>query len=104
MSKRRSLRVGANAARQISEIDEWWRVNRTASSRLFVEELSQAYELVRYQPDIGRPVIGAKSNRVRRIRLRRSRYHVYYQESDDGEAIEVLAVWHTNRGSGPDLR
>jgi plasmid stabilization system protein ParE len=100
---RRILRVGRSAAAQISEIAAWWRVNRPAAPSLFVDELSRAYDLIRHQPNVGQPVVGAKSDRLRRIHLLRSRHHLYYQESEDGDAVEVLAVWHTSRGTDPDL-
>ncbi len=103
MSERRRLHESRTAARQIDTIDDWWRTNRTAAPTLFLDELNGAYGLIRYQPDIGQQVTGAKSNRVMRVFLLRSRYHVYYQESEDSEAIEVLAVWQASRGSEPDL-
>ena len=103
MSHRRALRVGVTEAKQIAEIAQWWRVNREAAPQLFLDELRQAYELVRHQPQVGQPVVGAKSDRIRRVYLRRSHYHLYYQESEDGAAIDVLAVWHTSRGTAPDL-
>ena len=103
MTGRRILRVGRAAAAQISEIAQWWRVNRPASPGLFVDELSGAYDLIRHQPKVGQPVVGAKSDRVRRVHMLRSRYYLYYQESETGDAIEVLAVWHSSRGTDPDL-
>jgi plasmid stabilization system protein ParE len=87
----------------MAEIAEWWRANRPGAPQLFLDELRQAYELVRHQPHVGQSVVGAKSNRIRRVHLLRSRYHLYYQESEDGAAIDVLAVWHTSRGGEPDL-
>ena len=103
MTRRRILRLSQSAARQVSEIAEWWQVNRAAATSLFVDELGSAYNLIRHQPSAGQLVLGAKSDRVRRVHLRRSRYHLYYQESDNGDAIEILAVWHTSRFGGPDL-
>ncbi len=38
---------------------------------------------------------------VRRLLLRATRYHVYYRVRD--ETLEVLAVWHATRGTGPGL-
>jgi len=29
------------------------------------------------------------------------RYQLYYALSEDETTIQVLAVWHTSRGSGP---
>lgn len=103
MSRRRRIRVASAAARQIADICDWWRAYRPAAPTLFLGELDLAYELIRYQPDVGQRVTGAGSKRIRRVGLGRSGYHVYYQPSEDGAAIEVLAVWHARRGRGPDL-
>ena len=103
MTNRRHVRESRSAAQQIDAIDDWWRINRPAVPNLFLDELATAYGLIRSLPDIGQKVSGAKSDLVRRILLRRSRHYVYYQESDDNEAIEVLAIWHTSRARKPDV-
>jgi plasmid stabilization system protein ParE len=61
----------------IRTIDDWWRENRRASPDLFLDELSNAFEMLARAPQIGRlyrrsPVAG-----TRRILLRGTRYHVY---------------------------
>jgi len=38
---------------------------------------------------------------IRRLILPRTRYHVYYRVA--GQVLEILAVWHAVRGSGPGL-
>jgi len=38
---------------------------------------------------------------IRRIRLRRTRYYLYYRLADD--LIEIVALWHTSRGSPPPI-
>jgi hypothetical protein len=38
---------------------------------------------------------------VRRLLLRATRYHVYYRVRE--ETLEVLALWHATRGTGPGL-
>jgi plasmid stabilization system protein ParE len=52
-------------------------------------------------PGIGQPVVHARRSGVRRVFMARVRYHVYYVET--GEVIDVLAVWHSARGSEPEL-
>lgn len=42
------------AEAQISAIDDWWRKNRRASPDLFLEELSNAFEILARAPHIGR--------------------------------------------------
>ncbi len=50
---------------------------------------------------MGTLAINTRLAGVRRVTLSRVRYHVYYRLADD--AIQILAVWHTSRGQGPDL-
>jgi plasmid stabilization system protein ParE len=38
---------------------------------------------------------------VRRVALSRIRYYVYYRVADD--ALQVLAFWHTSRGTEPPM-
>jgi plasmid stabilization system protein ParE len=38
---------------------------------------------------------------VRRLLLRRTRYHIYFVE--EPHRVLVVAVWGANRGRGPDL-
>jgi plasmid stabilization system protein ParE len=40
---------------------------------------------------------------TRRVYLTRIRYYVYFQIADDEELVEILALWHASRGSGPPL-
>ena len=103
MTARCILWLGRAAAAQLSEIAQWWQLNRPASPSLFVGELSGACQIIQHQPKVGQPIVGAKSERVRRVHMLRSRYYLYYQESEAGDAIEVLAVWHSSRGTDPDL-
>lgn len=86
---------------QIRAIDQWWRENRRASPHLFVDELSKSFEFLSRAPHIGRlyrrsPIVG-----IRRLLLRASRYHVYYFPAEN--EVTVLAVWHAERGGGPQL-
>jgi plasmid stabilization system protein ParE len=38
---------------------------------------------------------------VRRVLLKRIRYYVYFEVSDDGARVSILAVWHASRGREP---
>lgn len=53
-------------------------------------------------PKIGKPYSRHPSvQRLRRVLLRATRYHVYYVPRAD--AVAVLAVWHSQRGQLPPL-
>jgi plasmid stabilization system protein ParE len=98
-----TLRVilAAQAARDVAEVDQWWRENRRAAPDLFLEEFSAALQLIRIAPFVGRQYRETKVPHVRRLLMRATRYHVYYAIGD--AAAEVLAVWSAVRGTGPDL-
>ena len=58
-------------------------------------------DVIREQPGVGMAVDAASSADVRRFYLDRIRYWVYYRERQG--QLEVLAIWHASRGSGPSL-
>jgi plasmid stabilization system protein ParE len=95
------LRILRRAARQISDAIVWWRSNRQAAPHTLEEDLREALELVRVQPLLGSRWRNVRHHTVRRLYLDRVRYHLYYRLSADFSAIEVLAFWHSARGSAP---
>ena len=52
-------------------------------------------------PTLGATVRGNRAVGLRRVLVRRTKYHVYYRVR--GDVLEVLAVWHGARGVGPSL-
>jgi toxin ParE1/3/4 len=89
------------AIREIEEIDAWWRHNRPASPNLFLSELESMLGAAALMPTLGAAVRGDRAPGLRRVLLRRTKYHVYYRVR--GEVLEVLAVWHAAREAGPRL-
>lgn len=89
------------ATREVEEIDEWWRSNRPSASDLFLTELERMLSALALMPTLGAPAKTERARDVRRLLLRKTRYHVYYRVR--GETLEVLAVWHAARGTGPGL-
>jgi plasmid stabilization system protein ParE len=65
------------------------------------EELEQAFELLATEPRIGAVARNSKLEAVRRVHLSRIRYHLYYRVRERQETVEVLAFWHSSRGSEP---
>jgi plasmid stabilization system protein ParE len=78
-------------------------VNRPKAPGVFREEIERALELVSTQPQIGAKAGNIKLAGVRRIHLSRIHYHLYYRIRESPKAVEVLALWHTSRGSGPEV-
>lgn len=89
------------AAREIEDIDAWWRTNRPTAPLLFLTELERMLGILVLMPSVGAPAKSERLRDLRRVRLRRTRYHVYYRVR--GENLEVLAVWHEAREAGPGL-
>ena len=97
------VRIVGTAARAIIEAAEWWASNRPKAPVAFAEELERALQLIASQPAIGAQAQNAKLAGVRRIHLTRVRYYLYYRISRSPPGIEVLALWHTSRGSDPPM-
>ena len=95
------VRLTRRAAAQIAEAAAWWESNRRAAPGAVAADLAEAYALISMQPRIGTVARSAKLHGVRRLHLNRIRYYLYYREAND--QIEVLAFWHSSRGTGPGL-
>ena len=101
--KRRRLKLLRRASNQISEAAAWWAANRPSAPKALVHDLRQALRAIAEQPNAGRSVKGPKFQNVRRVHLSRVRYHLYYRLNVDDDAVEILAFWHSSRGSEPPL-
>lgn len=89
------------AIQEVIDIDEWWRSNRPESPDLFARELARMLDAVALMPMLGVSARDSRLINVRRVLLRKTRYHLYYRVREDN--LEVLAVWHTARAEGPGL-
>ena len=96
-----NVRVTRRAQAQIDRAAEWWDEHRDLAPEAFDEDLAKAFSLLSVEPAIGPPVPDAGAPDIRRLHLARIRYHLYYRIR--GGDVEVLAIWHTSRGSGPRL-
>ena len=101
MSRRLRIAFHARAEADAAKIEAWWKVNRPAAPDLFLNELERALDAIARSPMLGASASGEQFPGARRVLMRRTRYHVYYRVT--GDTVEVLAVWHGARGSGPEL-
>jgi plasmid stabilization system protein ParE len=101
--RERPVQIARSAALAIKEAEEWWASNRPKAPMAFLEELETALQLIASQPTVGARARNVKLKGVRRVHLARVHYHLYYQLTSWPETIEVLALWHTSRGKGPQL-
>ena len=91
------------AAGQVESAGQWWRKNRRESPDALSEELVRTLDLITRQPGIGLPAQNTRLSGVRRILLPRVGYFLFYRVETEKQVIQVLAFWHTKRGSGPKL-
>jgi plasmid stabilization system protein ParE len=101
MTKPLAVVFQRRAVAEIDVIDEWWRNNRPSAPDLFMIELERMTAAIALMPTLGARARNERLDGVRRVLLSRTRYHVYYRAR--GDTLEVLAVWHAVRGTGPGL-
>ena len=95
------IRVTRRVDAQIERAALWWEQNRPLAPEALHEELAEAFLLLSSQPAIGAPALNTRTPGVRRVHLARVHYYLYYRVRDD--EVQVLALWHTSRGAGPQL-
>jgi|SRR5665213_417133 len=95
------VRVTHRAANHIAQAVDWWEVNRPLAPGAVRDELEEAVAILKAQSEIGAVAFSARIQDVRRIHLSRIHYFLYYRAQPG--RIDVLALWHTSRGTGPHL-
>ena len=95
------VRVTKRAHAHIEQAATWWEKNRLLAPGALNEELAEAFSLLSAQPSIGVSALNTKTKGVRRVHLARVHYYLYYRVR--GDEVQVLALWHTSRGTGPQL-
>ena len=101
MTRARRLDITEAAQGHITRAAAWWTKNRPAAPDAVIEDLNRVFGLLLAEPEMGARARSTRLPDVRRVTLSRIRYHLYYRLVDD--AIQVLALWHTSRGRGPEL-
>ncbi len=67
-----------SADRRILDAARWWWENRPAAPDLFVREFVEAITKLTRTPRVGTPYTHPRVPNVRRLLMRRTKYHVYY--------------------------
>lgn len=91
------------ALAQLLAAGRWWREHRPSATNLLDTEIAAAYALLARMPEAGRRFPTRKRRGVRRLLLRRSKFHVYYIYFGRRNEVLVVAVWPAVRGQGPPL-
>ena len=103
MSEPLEIAVSALAAGQIRAAEEWWRINRPKVPNAIREDLNRGSSLIAIQPEVGARARNVTLPGVRRLHLARIRYDLYYRLVEAPQQLEILAFWHSSRGSSPPI-
>lgn len=85
-----AVTVAPIANAQIEAALLWWSRNRPASRGLLANEVDRGLALIEHVPQAGRRTTSTLFRDVRRLLLRRSGYHLYYQVLDAQHAVHVV--------------
>ena len=91
------------AASQMGAVAAWWRENRPAVPDRFLQELELTVDRLATLPNAGARYEYPGLPDLRRVLLPVCRYHVYYSCDEREATVTIHAVWHSARGSGPEL-
>lgn len=103
MNDRFTVGFTPRASREVAEAKRWWRANRTKAPDALEEEIRTALDLIAATPGIGAVARNVTLPGVRRIFLNRVNYFLYYRPQAESRVVEVVALWHARRGTGPRL-
>lgn len=95
------VRISRRALSQVREAVRWWKRNRPSAPNAIEEELAKALRLISVERVIGARARDLDLPGIRRLRLARIGYFLYYAAADD--RIDVVAFWHVRRGSNPPI-
>ena len=85
----------------MAQAAQWWGQNRPQALGAVHDELDEAFALLRTQPMIGAVASNAHLQGVRRLHLSRIHYFLYYRVVSN--RVDILALWHTSRGTSPSV-
>jgi plasmid stabilization system protein ParE len=92
--------VDPPAQRQFATIAEWCRDNGVNISRLETA-VERTLTLLAHHPGIGTAVQEAPD--VFRLRLKRTKFQMFFRVNELRREVHIVAFWHTSRGEGPPL-
>ena len=94
--------LSRRAARAAERIDTRWR-EHADNPGIFAREFVEAIELLESRDVPGSPYPTAKRPALRRLLLRKSRCHLYFEIDDANQRIQILHVWDGRREHAPKL-
>ena len=103
MTDRLPVDITSPAAKHIRGAEDWWRLNRSAAPHAVRQELEKAFTLIAGQPRIGSRATNVKLPGVRRIYLPVIKQFLYFRLVASSGRVEVVALWHARRETGPPI-
>lgn len=94
--------LSKRAARAAERIDTRWRAF-AADPRIFARELLEAIELLERTLSPGSPFPTASHPALKRLLLRRSHCHLYFEVDETKQIIRILHIWDGRRERPPKL-
>lgn len=80
-----------------------WAENHQKSRRQVLKEVERATSMLCEMPSMGSLYESKRGRDVRRSRVGKTPYYLYYVVDADAETVSVLAIWSAMRRAGPDL-
>jgi len=104
VTDRLPVKFTRRADRHVDQARIWWWENRTKAPEALAQDLEQAIALISTQPHVGAFARDVRMPNVRRVYLNRVGYYLYYRvHGNPPNTIQVVAFWHSARGSNPRL-
>jgi len=90
------------AAAEVHRAREWWQEHREKAPGAFDEAMLELVATLEQTPEL----LGEHARNmpgIRRVYLRRVRYHAYYRVAGHERHVQILSLWHASRGQEPNL-
>lgn len=94
--------LSKRAGRAAERIDARWR-ERADDPGVFARELLASVELLESSKVPGTAYPTAKRPALRRLLLRKSQCHLYFEIDEASQTIQILHIWDGRRERGPEL-
>lgn len=94
--------LSKRAARAAERIDARWRQHADHPG-IFAIEFLKAIELLEASPGPGSPFPTAKHPALKRLLLRKSHCHIYFEIDEANQTIQILHIWDGRRERAPKL-
>ena len=94
------VRILPEAEQQARELHEWWSENRPDSRTNVKSELRRLSKRLAQHPN---RYARYEDREVRWCQLKGTPYYAFFRVNDEARQVDVVCVWSSMRGRGPDL-